>query len=168
MLLQSYMYIFPVLHFPPNVPCLFPTLDHHLDCFPPATASAFHVIIFLNLVLIFCPLYNAFLLVFPHCSNYYNTIISTTSFLILLYSALHCLALKLLLIVPPREEAFFFVPKLGSCRNSFCVLFSTHRIAEQTVGASYTLDSLLLFFQEPVHLASHLSSSKCTCAFVYR
>lgn len=83
-----------------------------------------------------------------------NVIFSTTSFLILLYSVSHCVALRPLFIVPPGGEAFFFVPKLGSCRNTRCVLFGTHRTAEHRVGASYTPGSSLWPFQEPVRLAS--------------
>lgn len=80
-----------------------------------------------------------------------NTIISTTSFLILLYSALHCWALKLLVTVPLEEKAFFFflfVPKLGSCRVSFCILFSLYCIAEHRVGVSYTPQALLLLCRD--------------------
>lgn len=60
-------------------------------------------------------------------------IISITSFIILFCSAWYCLALKLLFFVPPKEEPFF-APKLGPRMNSFCILLSSHFMAEHVVG----------------------------------
>ena len=79
-----------------------------------------------------------------------NTIISTTSFLILLYSALHCLALKWLVVVPPKEEAIFFAPKLG-------IRFVQHWLHCWAQSRSLIHAGFIAFaFQGPAHLASPL------------
>lgn len=111
--------------------CSFPPLEHQLHWFFffCAIASTFHLIIFLN---------PAHILSFITVSSYWsliNLVISTTLLSILLYSPLYCIALNLLFFAPPTKGPFFFVPKLGPCMITFCILLSTCHIVKHIVGA---------------------------------
>lgn len=156
-MLQSCTYIFHVLHFPPNMPRVFPPLDRHLDCFPLQQPL---LSIWSSFSIYACFPSFIMLSLFSHCSKLlqydylYYIIFHFTVFYFSPFSfktAIHC---------PTLSGGILSVfPNLESHRNSFCILLGTHRIAEHRVGASHTLDSSLLLFQELVHLASHLTLS---------
>lgn len=100
---------------------------------------------------LFSVLYDDFLLRFSHCSRILQ---HDHLYYVVSHFTVFCFALlgfKIACHCPTRRESFFFflfVPKLGSCRVSFCILFSLYCIAEHRVGVSYTPQALLLLCRD--------------------